>query len=612
MLELLLRYAREHALVVEPGFEPKLAEWVLDFSKDGRFLTALPLGDTKGGRPSGREYRMCPALSFSEKRGGGMRPRSHFLLDTLDVVAGLGVEKLSPKDQRVFRAKQEYFVKLLTDASAVMPELGPLADVLNDAKARAAICVDLDRQKANPKHKATISIDNRFPVDCDRWHDWWRSYLAGLVRPAARRRDGGEERESPCLATGKLVAPEPIHLKVQGLGDVGGIASGDVLAGFKQRSFRSYGLHKASNASVSKTSVAAYRAALNHILKHSAEKIAGAKIGYWFKKKVQPENDPLWFLKEREETEEVVALGRAGKLLEAVRSGEGAPEMRGNHFYAIMLSGNSGRVIVRDWIEGPFETLAANVARWFEDLQIVNHRGTHPAKAPSLERAITCLLPLPPIDKKKDWYSRWIKPIGGSRLKFWHAAIRGDAMPFDVVPRIVAKIRDFHLNGEWEDAVRADGHTRRNPDETFSTLQARMAVLKAYFRRKGDPDMKCEMNPDHPHPAYHCGRIVAVLAELQKKALGTVGAGVIQRYYGAASTAPALVLGRLVKYAQYHLAQIESEDRRCELDVRLAAIWGRIRDRLPRTLDLEEQGLFALGYYHQRAKDAPESEEEES
>lgn len=112
--------------------------------------------------------------------------------------------------------------------------------------------------------------------------------------------------------------------------------------------------------------------------------------------------------------------------------------------------------------------------------------------------------------------------------------------------------------------------------------------------------MTPELNEDHPAPAYHCGRLMAVLADLQYRALGDVGAGVVQRYYAAASSTPALVLGRLVRTAQFHLGKLEGGLAHW-YEQRLVAIWARIKDSIPRTLTLEEQSLFALGYYHQKA-----------
>ena len=108
------------------------------------------------------------------------------------------------------------------------------------------------------------------------------------------------------------------------------------------------------------------------------------------------------------------------------------------------------------------------------------------------------------------------------------------------------------------------------------------------------------LSENHPNPAYHCGRLMSVLADLQYDALGDVGAGVVQRYYAAASSTPALVLGRLVRNAQFHIAKSKYPGT---FQTRIAGIWSRIQDSVPSTLTLDEQTLFALGYYQQMAAD---------
>jgi CRISPR-associated protein Csd1 len=93
---------------------------------------------------------------------------------------------------------------------------------------------------------------------------------------------------------------------------------------------------------------------------------------------------------------------------------------------------------------------------------------------------------------------------------------------------------------------------------------------------------------------------LAVLASLQRAALGDIGAGVVQRYYVAASQTPGLTLGRLVGNAKNHLSKLDGglaywfEDQ-------ISEIMSRIQDRIPQTLNLDQQSLFALGYYQQIA-----------
>ena len=112
--------------------------------------------------------------------------------------------------------------------------------------------------------------------------------------------------------------------------------------------------------------------------------------------------------------------------------------------------------------------------------------------------------------------------------------------------------------------------------------------------------MSTNLNPEHPNPAYQCGRLLAVLADLQYAALGDVGAGVVQRYYTATSQAPALRIGQLMSNAKNHLNKVENNVA-FAYEKRLADIMSNITS-FPKTLDLEQQSLFALGYYQQLAQ----------
>ncbi|EQD36660.1 CRISPR-associated protein, Csd1-type, partial [mine drainage metagenome] len=99
--------------------------------------------------------------------------------------------------------------------------------------------------------------------------------------------------------------------------------------------------------------------------------------------------------------------------------------------------------------------------------------------------------------------------------------------------------------------------------------------------------------------AYHCGRLLAVFEQIQSKALPNVKAGVVQRFYGAASTTPGLVMGRLFRTAQHHIGSIENPTYYQKL---LGEVTEKIGASFPPVLSLEEQGRFALGYYHQRSE----------
>jgi CRISPR-associated protein Csd1 len=114
------------------------------------------------------------------------------------------------------------------------------------------------------------------------------------------------------------------------------------------------------------------------------------------------------------------------------------------------------------------------------------------------------------------------------------------------------------------------------------------------------------LDPEHPCSAYHCGRLLAVYDDLQREALGDVGAGVVQRFYGGALTNPSGVFGQLSRMAQAHLGKVGGglahiyETRIAEIHNGINAAEGA-HASYPTALSMEGQALFALGYWHQIA-----------
>jgi CRISPR-associated protein Csd1 len=597
MLNVLLRYAETHNLEAEPGFEPKTVRWGIKVDESGRFLDVVPLGGTSEEEEQGQEFAKCPALSQSELVKGS-EARTHFLIESARVVALYG----EGADLTEGNKKHDHFVSLLQDAGKEMPELGKLADALGNPEVLKAIRRRMESCKVKPADKVTFLLDEKYLVESTLWHDWWRSYWRKLRFSGTR---GSPEMR--CFGNGELSRPAITHLKIKGLRAVGGSANDDAFICFDKPAFESYSLEQAANAALSEQSMWKYRAAINELLRrrnHPAL-LAGAKVLYWFKKKVAVEDDPLAWLQETEEQQELNAQQRARALIEAIRTGK-REALLDNFYYALTISGSSGRVMVRDWMEGQFDKLVEDVLSWFEDLAITNISGSRPANAPSIERVVTALLP--PRRPKQD-YGDWIRPVGAERLALWHAAARGDPVPHSALTRVVVLNTKFHVTGSLEEAEKQN----RNVPATLSLLYTRMGLMKAYHNRKKRmqggkqmaSDMNCYLNEEHQHPAYHCGRLMAVLAALQRSALGDVGAGVVQRYYAAASATPALVLGRLTRTSQFHLNKLDPGLAHW-YENRIADIWCRIKDAVPSTLDLEEQSVFALGYYQQIASRRPD------
>jgi CRISPR-associated protein Csd1 len=126
----------------------------------------------------------------------------------------------------------------------------------------------------------------------------------------------------------------------------------------------------------------------------------------------------------------------------------------------------------------------------------------------------------------------------------------------------------------------------------------RAAALRAYLIRNLRWEVNVGLDKENNRPGYRLGRLMAVLERVQGAAQNNPNKTIVDRYYGAASTRPATVFPRLVALAQHHVAKLTGG-----LTVFYQKQLGEVMDSLssfPATLSLEEQGLFALGYYHQR------------
>ena len=570
MLHLLAQYARTHLGECPPGYRPKEVRWALVFDHNGGFSQVQELGDTTARRNRGREFPRCPNFTFSEMRAGGVI-KSHFLVESLDVVTLFGPKAADEKTQQ----KHYYFIGLLKEASEVLPSLAKVAQALEKKATLETIQKSLTEHRAKPTEKCTIYIDGSFPVAEATWHDWWDRKRAEVMGTSP---GGGADGETAgpsarSLLSGELVDPLPVHPKIRGLADVGGNTSGDALLSYKQESFCSFGFKQSANAAVSEEEASLYRAALDDLLRHHSERLVNAKVAYWFKERIEEGDDPFAFLRLGGETEELNAQQSARNLLQAIQTGK-RPELLTNRYYALTLSGAAGRIVVRDWMEGNFPELLANVVAWFDDLEIIARDGQGAAPPPKFLAIIGAL-----VRDLKDAPAPLIS-------RMWRAAVRNEPLPYEALSLALER---------WRVGVLQD----EPPNH------ARVGLMKAYHLRKHRPNgkesgMTVHLNENHPSAAYHCGRLLAVLAQLQRSALGDVGAGVVQRYYAAASATPALVLGRLVRTSQHHLNKLDGGLVHW-YETKLGAIWSSLKDQVPAVLTPEEQSLFALGYYQQLA-----------
>lgn len=568
MLQALMDYG--NGLDSEPGFKTREVRWCVELAADGRFLNVLPLGDGK----RGAMHHRCPDMHAMNAGG-----KSHFLVETVQTVVLMFKANEEAKKIAGTEDKHKFFVEMLGKATDSAPILSALINALKNESCLKGMREALTARKARPADWLSFRVDGIDPREDAAIQAWWREWrtsdMGGVLPDAATILGNVAHGSMVCFLTGETTQPLLTQPKITGLSGVGGLSMGDVMVGFDKAAFGSFGLNQSANAAMSAEAAQKYVDGLNDLIRNHSRKLANALVVHWFKEQVAPQDDPLEWLNgfESEEQTEAAALGAARRLLESIRKGERV-DLGNNYYYALTLSGASGRVMVRDWMEGRFEDLVCNVGAWFSDLAIVARDGQGQAHDPKFMAVCEALV-------------RELKDLPApTAATLWKVAVQRLPIPQPIMAQALARFRT--------DLVDKD-------QPPFN--HARMGLIKAYFVRLnsgGNTTMTAYLNSDHPAPAYHCGRLLAILANLQRAALGDVGAGVVQRYYAAASQTPGLIIGRLVSNARNHLGKLEG-GLAYWYENQIADVMGRLGDGAPRILDLNGQGLFALGYYQQLA-----------
>ncbi len=411
-------------------------------------------------------------------------------------------------------------------------------------------------------------------------------------RTAARHlieaRIGGDGPLGFCLVSGTQAPVRRLHPSIKGVFDAQ--SSGAPLVSFNLDAFTSYGREKGANAPVSEGAAFRYGAALNRMLDRGSRNRLMRPIGdttlvFWAdasgagESVAQAAENLFAFLAEPPDDETEVAKLR--DALNDLARGRPVPTfdldvVKGTRFHVLGLAPNAARLSVRYWLEDDFSEFAKRLANHYRDLAIEPAPWGH--KLPSVLRL---LVKTTALQEKFDN----IPPLLAGEVM--RAVLTGTHYPRTLLSVTITRLRAG-------DAAWTGWHA---------------AALKAYLNRSEKESVPMALNPDSTSAAYQLGRLFAVLEAAQYAALGRVNAPISTRYYGAASATPARVFGPLLRGLRHHVADAMKQGRGGWIDHRVGEIMARLPAELPRTLRLEEQGRFAIGYYHERAFRPARSEE---
>lgn len=606
MLKALYDYGVRNGLALPPGFVNKAIRAYILLSASGEYL---------GMEQRDNEVLPCPDIG-SLANGPD---KSNVLAEKCGIILFV------PTQETETNAKQEFFKAALRSGMEQEPILCPCLQLLESPALLQIAAEEAARRKIKPGDRISFKVGGVPIVSAPGVMPWWTEF---------RKQFSKESGQTLCLITGKPTAPLATVPAVTGLQVVGGHARGDSLICFDKSAFCSYGLKQAANAPVSEKAFAAVKAAMDDLLagapamykrdkgrafNPTAPIFAGMKFVHWYDKTLEPEADPLLPVfsginpdDEDDEIEQNTAVlqsntqaaltanAAADRLIQSIQdpAQNSATKPPSDTLYHIMLvSGANGRVMVRRYETGRYETLQSNLALWNKDLELCNDLNTGPLLSCKLTVRLLCLLTRHKSDSKP--LERMKKELSGLTPTIVMAIINGTPLPDAVASRALANIRSQMIDPDENDPFffMPDGRCCQ---------WLKVWLLRKARTRKEEVQLMPSYDPNFPNAAYHCGALVAIYADLQRTAMPDVNAGIVQRYYASASRTPTLVLGQLERLSKYHLAKLGSRYLAQIYENRLNEAYTFFRaegaDQLPAALNLEQQSYFALGYRQMSAR----------
>lgn len=586
ILQELTRYYERMAArgeATEPGWIMTPIGWCIEISADGHPTAVFPLQDQNSKKP--RPMRLAVP-------SGGSRTsavKSNLLWDKTAYALGR-TEKESTRTHIEHQAFK----------SANLDLIGESSDPGLIAFRRFLAKWTPDLFDAAPFSPAMLDGNVVFRLAGTREFLHQRAAARALLSLATPP-DIGET--DTCLITGAQTVPERLHPVIKGVN--GSQSSGAYLVSFNQDAFGSYGKEQGANAPVSREAAARYGAALNALLRPGgrnrlARGIGDSTVVFWADASNAEAEDTASAVEDifaslfggaadtaeapEHDDSDAQSAAKVRDVLAAIAAGRATdinPKLSpGVRFHVLGLAPNAARLAVRFWMSDRFDHFAQALLAHMQDLEIS---------------------PTP-----RFWTGRKGPP------EIWRLMVKTTAVQEkfeNVPPQLAGDLARSVLNGTpyprtWLTTVitrlRAGDPPAGRGEKDIGWHAA--AIKACINRNPNEENLPVALDPDYPNEAYQLGRLFAVLEAAQRTALGpNVNATIVDRYYASASSTPARVFPSLLRGARVHLADLKKRNRGGWIEHRLNSIIERLSPELALTLRLEDQGRFAVGYYHERA-----------
>lgn len=564
--------------LAQPGFSPQKVSFKVVLNRDGT------LHEIQDARVKDEKGKLVPDRSRvpgdAKPSGAGINPC--FLWDNQTYLLGMQPEgKAEGFGRKRFEAFRDRHLK---------------AEREIDHPAFSAVCRFLETWKTESMGEHPILdevgpgfgvfqlIDDKPYVHKDEAiRAWWRENQENQPKAAS-------DIEAQCLLTGEVTAIARLHPKIKGVR--GAQSVGASIVSFNDRAYESYGKSQSYNSPVGENAAFRYGTALNALLsgprsgKHRMQ-IGDTTCVFWTDQPTVLED--VWadvsaagsgLIDDEAQDEEI--RKKVSIFLDALRKGRDADvnladDPKQTKFYILGLAPNAARLSIRFFYQSNVHELLKHLREHKEAFGIVR---------------------------------QFEKPVGKRRadpeFPAWWEFLRETARDGDDPPPLLggALMRSILEGSAYPESLLSAVVRRVHMERRVNYLRA--AAIKAVLVRNRNhrQPIQIMLDRDNKEPAYRLGRLFAVLEKIQEEGhreqtgVRQLDKTIRDTYFSAACATPAAVFPRLEVLSIHHQRHL-NPGRKTQFDKLISDIkWEQTGTA--RTHNLKEQGLFILGYYHQR------------
>lgn len=573
--------------ISRPGYCMASVPLALNLKEDGTLIGVMPLKiEAQRGK---KTIEVPQKLEVPEQVKKSVNVAANFLSGNSSYVLGIDNKGNPERTRQCFEAFRKLHHDVLdgVDSLAARAVLAFL-DAWEPEKSAdcAAIADDIEALTAGGNIVFRVA-GYGYVQDDSVVRQAWEAYKAGATTSPVMQ----------CLITGQQAPAARLHASIKGV--KGGQPTGVSIVSFNARAYESYGRDEQQglNAPVSEYAAFAYTTALNHLLADTEHKqtFGDTTVVYWAQSPERIYRDIFSFSinpvsGEGEEQLAIVAdkgtQKLVGDIFEKLLEGIPVDDFQDafdpqTRFYVLGLAPNAARLSIRFFLENDFGQVMESIKAHYDALEI--------------ERSPKDFQYLPLWKLMQETVSPKSKDKASSPL------LSG------------ATLRAIFSGQPYPEALYSNVMLRIKAERDISRGKA--AIIKAWLTRKYQERYKevltVSLNEQSNNKAYILGRLFAVLEKAQLDANPGINATIKDRYFASACATPASVFPILLRLAGHHTSKSDygyvSEKKIRDLLDKLDVA----NNPYPAHMNLPDQGVFILGYYHQMKANYTKKDKEE-